>query len=82
MPPPLLVALCIAAAYALLIAAHTARIRRGRVPGAYEPRVALWLATRLTSGERRATAQLLRGELDPERYRAAMAEAAARDAAP
>jgi hypothetical protein len=46
-PPPLLVALVVACVYAALIGAHVAVIRRRRVPGAYEPRVALWLAAGL-----------------------------------
>ncbi|WP_433062226.1 hypothetical protein [Dactylosporangium sp. CS-033363] len=45
-PAPLLVALLIALAYAGLIAAHARLIRRDRRPGAYEPRAALWLASR------------------------------------
>jgi hypothetical protein len=93
-PEPLVVAALIVLAYMALIGAHAVMIRRWRVRRAYEPRAALWLAARfgplpepgdagdrLARSERRATHRLLRGELDPAGYRAAMAEVAARDAA-
>jgi hypothetical protein len=91
-PAPLIVALLIALTYAGLIVAHAVVIRRGRRPGTYEPRAALWLAARLGSRpappepqppaltEAQATDGLLRGELEPAAYRAAMADVAARAA--
>ncbi|WP_433075157.1 hypothetical protein ACQP1P_28685 [Dactylosporangium sp. CA-052675] len=95
MPAPLLVALLIALAYAGLIAAHARLIRRDRRHGAYEPRAALWLASRfgplpaprgpggpggLDRVEAEAIERLLRGELEPAAYRATMADVAARAA--
>ncbi|MFG2045317.1 hypothetical protein [Dactylosporangium sp. NPDC048998] len=89
----LTVAALIALVYAALICAHAAAIRRRRLRGAYEPRAARWLAARfgplpepgaaedrLARAERRTTDRLLRGELDPAEYRAAMAEVAALEA--
>ncbi|WP_433618037.1 hypothetical protein ACQP2P_19850 [Dactylosporangium sp. CA-139114] len=92
MPAPLLVALLVALAYAGLIAAHARLIRRDRRRGAYEPRAALWLASRfgplpaprgpggLDRVEAEAIERLLRGELEPAAYRATMADVAARAA--
>nr|BFE57332.1 hypothetical protein GCM10020063_018580 [Dactylosporangium thailandense] len=92
MPAPLIVALVIAFAYAGLIAAHARLIRRDRRHGAYEPRAALWLASRfgplppprspdaLDRLEAEAIERLLRGELEPAAYRATMADVAARAA--
>ncbi|WP_426512550.1 hypothetical protein ACPPVO_19125 [Dactylosporangium sp. McL0621] len=67
-PAPLIVALLIALVYAGLIAAHARLIRRDRRRSAYEPRAALWLASRF-------------GPLPPPRTRFA-ARAGARAAAP
>ncbi|WP_433220441.1 hypothetical protein ACQP00_17960 [Dactylosporangium sp. CS-047395] len=90
-PAPLLVALLIALAYAGLIAAHAWLIRRDRRHGAYEPRAALWLASRfgplpeprdgLAKAEAEAIERLLSGRLEPAEYRAAMADVAARSSA-
>ncbi|GAA4260142.1 hypothetical protein GCM10022255_087620 [Dactylosporangium darangshiense] len=92
-PAPLVVAALVALAYAALIGAHARVIRRHRVRGAYEPRAALWLASRfgplpapadagerLASTERRATDALLTGALDPAEYRARMTALAAQEA--
>lgn len=94
MSPPVVVVLLVALAYAALVGAHAAVIRRRRVRGAWEPGAALWLAARLgplpepadagdrlARTERRATGRLLRGELDPAEYRTAMATVAALEAA-
>ena len=92
MPAPLIVALLVALAYAGLIAAHARLIRRDRRRGAHEPRAALWLASRfgplppargrdgLADAEWDAIEGLLRGDLQREAYRAAMADVAARSA--